>query len=266
MTDQPQTPLPAASDRTPASRRRRQVTAVSLVGAGVVTGGILAGTLSAGASTSGSAKAAPAASWSTSPSTAEPMPDGPHGGMGRLAQTGTVTAVGASSVTVRTATATTTFQVTSASTVVKNGAAGLAGVKVGDTVRFGTTTTGGTTIAVLVDGKVPAGGFGRFGGPGGPGRFGPGRLDRTGTATAVGATSVTVKSGTATTTYQVTSASRVFANGSTKVSAVRVGDTLRFRTTTTGGTTIAVLVDGQPPADGPHGHGAGPGRGWGPPA
>ena len=60
--------------------------------------------------------------------------------------TGTVTAVGTSTVTIKTSTATTTYSVTSTTTIEKFAQGSLDGVKVGDTVSFETTTTGGTVL------------------------------------------------------------------------------------------------------------------------
>ncbi len=86
--------------------------------------------------------------------------------------TGTVTAVGTDTVGIKTSTATTTYSVTTTTRIEKAGKATLSDVKVGDTVFFVPTTTGGTVLAALIDGKLPtvAGGFGGHGfGPGGPG-------------------------------------------------------------------------------------------------
>jgi len=126
------------------------------------------------------ASAAEAAASSQAPAASSPAPGqgkrpsfvGP-----RLKQlTGTVTAVGTGSVGIKTTTATTTYSITTTSHIEKPGTAKatLTDVKVGDTVFFVTTTTGGTVIADLIDGKLPTvAGFGGHGfGPGGPG--GPG--------------------------------------------------------------------------------------------
>ncbi|NYG07482.1 hypothetical protein BJ986_001969 [Phycicoccus badiiscoriae] len=118
---------------------------ISYVGAGLVAGAVLATTLGAQAAT-----VSPSASGTTSSTAAaDPHPgdngaDGVpeanevHGGGGgrALGLSGTVTAVGASSVTIKTATATTTYSVTSASDIDKNGEAAVSALVVGDKVTF----------------------------------------------------------------------------------------------------------------------------------
>jgi hypothetical protein len=170
-------------------------------------------------------------------------------------------------VTIKTSTATATYSVTATTAIFKPGTATpgnaepgkarpgkatLADVKVGDTVFFDTTTKGGNVLARLFDGKMPG-----AVGPRGPAN---GVKPLTGTVTAVGTSTVTIKTSTATTTYSVTSTTTIekFAKGS--LDGVKVGDTVRFETTTTGGTVLAHLMDGMP-AFGP---GAG-GRGFGGP-
>jgi hypothetical protein len=68
----------------------------------------------------------------------------PHGGGAALSSTGTVPAVGASSVTIQTSSATTTYAVTASSDIDKNGESSLSALAVGDAVRFSTVTTNGT--------------------------------------------------------------------------------------------------------------------------
>jgi preprotein translocase subunit YajC len=233
-----------------------------------------------------------------------------HGGLGgqfgARGMVGTVTAVDADTITIKTGTTTTTYSVTSASVLDKPGtppttapSAGtdptpvkpttitLADVKVGDTVFFGTTTSGGTIINHLLDGKLPIGRGFRGGGPG-RGGFG-GQLGRelTGTVTAVGSGTVTIKTGTTATAYSVTSTSVLDKaptapttppttppSTTTKPTPVKpttitlgdikVGDTVFFGTTTSGGTIISHLTDGKLPAFGGRGgggFGGGPGGG-----
>ena len=86
---------------------------------------------------------------------------------------GTITAVSASTVTIKTSTATTTYAVTATSVIIDNGKSTLSALKTGDTVLFSTVTTAKTpTISQLFTGTMHhnAGGPG---GPGGPGGFGP---------------------------------------------------------------------------------------------
>jgi hypothetical protein len=256
------------------TRRRAAAAAAVLIAGGAVTGGILASTLGASAASSPAPAASSSAGSGSSPS--KPLTPGmPWNGPRRAPQlTGTVTAVGADTIGIKTSTATTTYSVTSATLIFKLptattatpnvtppkaaiGKATLADVKVGDTVFFSTTTTGATVLARLFDGKLPAAG---------PRGFGPndGVPPLTGTVTAVGTTTVDIKTSTGTVTYSVTSTTTVqkFATGS--LDGVKVGDTVSFETTTVGGTVLAHLEDGLAGGlgrgDGPGGFGA-PGRG-----
>jgi hypothetical protein len=134
-------------------RRRGLIPAAGLLAGGAVAGAVLAGTMSAGAASSPS----PAA---TSSTTEDPHPgdngaDGipesqeHHGGGHGLDLSGTVTAVSVSgnTVTIKTASATTTYKVTSSSDIDKNGEAQLSSLAVGDAVRF--SVDSGTTIDKL---------------------------------------------------------------------------------------------------------------------
>ncbi len=147
-------------------RGRSRAKQAGLVAAGLLAGGVLAGTVNATAATS---------SPSTTPSTTSTAVTAPvvpgqsgHGAFG-LGITGTVTAVGTSSVTIKTATATTRYAVTSTSDIDKNGEAQLSGLAVGDTVRFSTSLTSATTID-----KLHAGTESLDRPQGGPGQQGPG--------------------------------------------------------------------------------------------
>lgn len=146
-------PLPPPA---PVHRGRRVAVTVGLVGAGLAAGAVIAsaiganaettsGTGTSGTGTSGYGSAAPGA-----PGYAPPGSDGQRGGTDgfgpRMAwRTGTVTAVGSSSVTITTNGTTTKYAVNSASDIDKNGEAKLADLKVGDAVRFTTRTSSGTT-------------------------------------------------------------------------------------------------------------------------
>jgi hypothetical protein len=95
-------------------------------------------------------------------------------------QAGTVTAVGASSVTIKSAAGTKTYAVDADSDIDKSGEAKLSDLKAGDAVHFA-VRPGTSTIAVLHAGDEArdAPRFGRHhdgpcpGGPGGPGGSGP---------------------------------------------------------------------------------------------
>ena len=58
-----------------------------------------------------------------------------------------------------------------------------------------------------------------------------------GTVTAVGASSVTIKTSSGTATYSVTSSSDIDKNGKTTLSALAVGDNVAFSTVTTNGSS-----------------------------
>lgn len=73
---------------------------------------------------------------------------GPHGAPGYHipATNGTVTAVGAHAVTIRTSSGTKTYAVTSTSDIDKNGEAQLSDLKAGDKVTFDTESVSGKTV------------------------------------------------------------------------------------------------------------------------
>lgn len=125
-------PIPAVPPAaTPPRRRRGLALGAGLVGAGVVAGAIVGGTVLSNAATT-----SPTPGSSSSPS----QPQDRHGPGGMLNLSGTVTAVGSSSVTIRTSTGTTTYQVDSHSDIDKNGEAQLSSLKPGDAVRFSVTS------------------------------------------------------------------------------------------------------------------------------
>jgi hypothetical protein len=147
-----QKPAPGSPEQQPAPPRRRSGLArkVALIGTGLVAGAALAGTVSAQAATTSSSPTPTA----TSSTPAQPGGGGQSGGTalapgGSLSLTGTVTAVGTSTVTIKTASGTTAYTVTSSSDIDKNGEATLSALTVGDTVSFSTTATGGTVIDKL---------------------------------------------------------------------------------------------------------------------
>jgi len=265
--------------------RRGTTTAIALITGGAVVGGILASTLGASASSSNGTtpSAVSAAVSSSAPAPSSTAPGTKKARPNFVAPaTGKVTAVGPDSVTIATtatsgaASTTNTYSVTSTTRISINesGPGALTGVKVGDTVSFNTTTSGGTVLADLRDGAGPfGGGFGGGrgrgpGGPGGPGgpAFGnfAGVAPETGTVTAVGTDTVSIKTSTATTTYSVPSTSHILKPGTAnaKLSDVKVGDSVFFTVTTEGGTVIGNLIDGKLQAGAGHGGpGFGPGFG-----
>lgn len=131
---------------------------ITYVGAGLVAGGVLASTLGAQAATS---SPTPATTSSSTAATADAHPgdngaDGVpesqevHGGQGgHLGLSGTVTAVAASSVTIKTSTATTVYSVTSASDIDKNGESTLSKLVVGDQVTFSVDSSNAKQIDKL---------------------------------------------------------------------------------------------------------------------
>ena len=152
-TREPQPPLPVQQAHSGSARRHWA--GAGLVAAGLVAGGVMAGTLGASAASSSN----PGASYNTGGyargTDADRAGDNGHdqGGVHGLDLSGTVTAVGTSSVTIKTPTGTTTYAVSSTSDIDKNGEAKLSNLVVGDAVRFSTTTSGST---VTID-KLHAG-------------------------------------------------------------------------------------------------------------
>ena len=156
-------PQPAVQQNSATPARpgvvRRRWTGVGLAAAGLVAGGVLAGTLGASAATGSSSPAATYGSGASSGSSVGKAPDtdpagdhgpgrGPDHGCGHgLDLSGTVTAVGTSSVTIKTSSATTTYAVSSSSDIDKNGESQLSKLVVGDAVTFSTTTSG-TTVSI----------------------------------------------------------------------------------------------------------------------
>lgn len=147
------------------SKGQRWLAGTSLLAAGAIGGGILASTMTAGAATS------PATTAPASEPGSPPARGGPSGA--GLSLSGTVTAVGASSVTIKTSAGTTSYAVTSSSDIDKNGEATLRSLAVGDTVTFNTLNGAAVpTIDKLHAGNQaldwPTGPAGAaFGGPGG---------------------------------------------------------------------------------------------------
>lgn len=136
-----------------------RLTKVGLAAAGLVAGVVLAGTVGANAASSTPTPSPSTGSGSGSTATdphpgdngADGVPESRehHGGGGRhgLDLSGTVTAVGPSSVTIKTSTATTTYKVNSNSDIDKNGEAAVSSLAVGDKVTF--SVDGGTVIDKL---------------------------------------------------------------------------------------------------------------------
>ena len=134
------TPPPvAAVQGTEVPRRRRGLlVGAGLLGAGAVAGAIIGGTVISGAATT-SPTPAPGSTSSTAPAPCDGRGMGMHPGRA-LGLSGTVTAVGSSSVTIKTSTATTEYKVDSNSDIDKFGEAKLSDLKVGDAVRFSVTS------------------------------------------------------------------------------------------------------------------------------
>jgi hypothetical protein len=133
----------------PGRHRSRKGLAVVLLLSGLAGGGILGAGLSANAATpststagtsSASTGTSSGASTGTSSSTA-PTPGAATGTPPGLPLSGTVTALGASTVTI----GTTSYPVTSTTDIDKNGEAALSSLAVGDSVTFSTVTSGGVT-------------------------------------------------------------------------------------------------------------------------
>jgi hypothetical protein len=174
----------ATADAVPRRGWRRPgkvvMSGIALLGVGAIVGGIASTAASASATTTTTTAAASAGSGSngsspgpsTVPGSGRQRPGAPPGGM--LPLHGTITALGASSVTIKTSSGTTTYAVTSSSDIEKGGkTTTLRALAVGNNVAFSATTTDGTsTIGTLMTGNASssmAGGCGPGPGPGGPG-------------------------------------------------------------------------------------------------
>jgi len=159
---------------------RRSKTAIAGA-AGLTAGLVLGGVGIAAAATSSSSTSTPSSTSAAAPpsgtssSSEAPMggpAGGPHGGYQVPGMSGTVTNVGTDTVTIKTASGTTTYAVNSSSDIDKNGEATLSDLIVGDAVTFNTTGSGSS---LAID-KLHAGSEAldrpsgpRGGGPGGPG-------------------------------------------------------------------------------------------------
>lgn len=133
----------------PPAPRRRAPTIVLGVLAGAAAGIVIAWAAGANATstTSGSGQASqPPGQYAANPTAAPPARDHDHHGYHVPRNSGTVTAVGTNSVTIKTGTATTTYGVTADSDIDKNGEAKLGDLKVGDAVTFDTQTVNGKTV------------------------------------------------------------------------------------------------------------------------
>jgi hypothetical protein len=150
------------------STRRTTAQAAGLLLTGAVAGGVLAVTFGASASSPSAGTSGPASYAATGPDRSGP--DGRPHHLGAL-QSGTVTAVGAKSVSIKGSGAAKSYAVDANSDIDKNGEAKLSDLKAGDAVMFA-VRPGTSTIAVLHAGDEaknrPAfGGAGRGPCPGG---------------------------------------------------------------------------------------------------
>jgi hypothetical protein len=163
-------PVAPAASIEPPRRRRGLVLGAGLVGAGVVAGAIVGGTVLSDAATSSPTPNASSSSSPEAPGAPGPWQNGRgHGPGGDLSLTGTVTAVGSSSVTIKTSSGTAEYKVDSNSDIDKNGEAKISDLKAGDAVRF--SVTSGNVINILHAGNEalnhPHGGPGSGGESGG---------------------------------------------------------------------------------------------------
>jgi hypothetical protein len=122
---------------TPNRRRRGLLAATGLVGAGVVAGAVIGATALSSAATSSST---PTSSASSSTSSSGEANETHRGGGHGLDLSGTVTAVGTSSVTIKTSTGTVQYAVSTSSDIDKNGESTLSKLVVGDAVTFSVDT------------------------------------------------------------------------------------------------------------------------------
>lgn len=154
---------------------RTTAQAAGLLVVGAVAGGVLAVTFGASAASPSATPPGPASYAATGPEGGAPGMPGMRGPRPPM-QSGTVTAVGTNSVSIKTTGAAKTYAVDANSDIDKNGEAKLSDLKVGDAVHFA-VRPGSSTIAVLHAGDEaknrPA--FGAGGPcPGGGRHHGPG--------------------------------------------------------------------------------------------
>src|SRR3954451_18167501 len=153
-----------------ASSGRTNAQAAGLLLVGAVAGGVLAVTYSATASSPSAGTPGPTSYAATGPGPGGYGFGDHHRGPGRfgLGQSGTVTAVGTKSVTIKSTAGTKTYAVDANSDIDKNGEAKLSDLKAGDAAHFA-VRPGTSTIAVLHAGDEalnhPGFGAGRPGGP-----------------------------------------------------------------------------------------------------
>ena len=223
------------SPQTPTERRSRTPMALKLglLGAGVVAGAVVAGTMTAGAATPTTAPSSAAAGYGYGPA-GSGGPRGEH----KALTSGTVKAVGASSITVTVNGADKVYTVNADTRYFRAGPATLSDIKVGDTVHFATSADG-KTLTFIGDGK-------------GGGPRGMLRQSTAGTVKAVGASSITVTVNGADKTYAVTAQTQYFKQGPAKFSDIKAGDAVHFLTSADG-KTITFLRDGKGPDGGPRG-------------
>lgn len=137
------TPPPAMPAQPVTSRKRGRLAAIGLLGVGVVAGAVVGTTVLSNAATTSSTPSSSSGSSSSNSSpngATEPNRGGGGGFGGGLDLSGTVSAVGASSVTIKTSTGTVQYAVSSSSDIDKNGEAKLSSLAVGDAVTFSVDT------------------------------------------------------------------------------------------------------------------------------
>jgi hypothetical protein len=127
---------------TPGAQRRGRAGLAALGAVGGVVAGVA---ITWGVVSANAASTTPGAATGSAPSSSTTQPAF-HGHDGGLGTSGTVTAVGTSSVTIKTSSGTKTYKVSSSSDIDKNGEAKLSDLKAGDAVRFDTDTVNGATV------------------------------------------------------------------------------------------------------------------------
>ena len=140
---------------------KAMMSGIALLGVGALAGGIASTAISASAATTttaatgSSGSGASSSTSSTVPGSGRQRPAAPPGASS-LPLHGTITAVGDSSVSIKTSSGSATYAVTSTSDIEKKDKTTLSALSVGDTVAFSTVTSDGTTaIDTLVAGPRP---------------------------------------------------------------------------------------------------------------
>jgi len=257
---------PSASPPPGSRATSRKTWLIGAAGAAVIAIGAFVGLGGAGTKSSSGAAATGAQ--------AQAGPGG-AGGFGRPGTTGTIASISGSTLTVKTTSGTTKVTTSTKTTVSETSTASLSAVKVGDHVQVMGATSGTNTVAaerIVTGTAATTGGMGRpptmqggtppagmaggsssgASGNAGPAQGGPGGFGGfvSGVVTASGNGTLTVKEASGTVVTVTTSSSTVVVKRTTSsVSALKVGEQVSVRGTTSNGAVVATTIDEGATAD-----------------